>query len=223
MPDKQVSFCSSDRVPTSRFAILSTCLVLTAVANAQSIGSSGENWPQFKYEKWSEIKSSTSTLYTLVGTVRDAATDDTIPNATLNIQGTSITTVSNDDGAYTFDGLPDPDFVVEVSADGYEIEFESVSMSSVVETRDFYLGEPDGTSCPARKVFKFDPLRLAQLRAIRDNVLQKNGAGRVLVSMYYWSSPYTTYAVDHSPAARSAFISMSNIAVSVSPPMDGVK
>jgi hypothetical protein len=68
---------------------------------------------------------------------------------------------------------------------------------------DVYVFEiVSGTSCPAVKLYGGGSPEVAELRALRDEVLEKNAAGGLLMRLYYRLAPAVETLLDASPRCR---------------------
>lgn len=83
--------------------------------------------------KTSETVISDST-YTLTGTVVNAETDDLISEASVAIDGTDISTTTDNTGSFTFEGLTQGSYTLKISAEGYEDTQVKVNVGDDTQT-----------------------------------------------------------------------------------------
>jgi ferric enterobactin receptor len=65
------------------------------------------------------FKASIARTFTLAGNVIDADTEETLPQATLTVRGTTLATTTNTDGYFTLPGIPSDTLVLDVRYLGY--------------------------------------------------------------------------------------------------------
>lgn len=127
---------------------------------------------------WFVLLGLMSTFYTyargsLSGTVTDAKTGETIPGATIQIQGTQLGAVTNDRGFYQIDNIPPRTYSVQASFVGYEtvVKYNVVVRSGGTPDLNFKLkeainelGEVVVTANPFEKIAE-TPLSIQRLSA----------------------------------------------------------
>jgi hypothetical protein len=78
---------------------------------------------------------------TVSGTVYDLATNNPISGATISLEASSITAVTDTNGTYTLPALPYGSYNITTSADGYLDDNSTIDFNTAIQTQDFFLSQ----------------------------------------------------------------------------------
>lgn len=87
---------------------------------------------------------------TVSGTVYDLVTNNPISGATISLEASSITAVTDTNGTYTLPALPYGSYNITTSADGYLDDNSTIDFNTAIQTQDFFLSQ-----LPEVEVFGF--------------------------------------------------------------------
>jgi hypothetical protein len=145
-------------------------------------------------------------LAALAGTVTEDATGDPIEGATVTLEDLGgASTLTNPEGIYAFNGLPQDSITVSAEADGFAIVSTGIDLGGGINQIDFFLGEggTGGGGCFIATAAYGTPLarEIDTLRNFRDHYLLTNAPGAAITDAYYTVSPTIARYIAQSPAA----------------------